>query len=73
MAWGWTVKMAWGWTGNKPVMAFFSIDTYIDGLVQDCSISIANALEILQSCTKPLIYACYSALMCSPCVNSPLG
>ena len=24
----------------------------IDGLVQDCSISIANALEILQSCTK---------------------
>ena len=26
---------------------------YIDGLVQDCSISIANAMEILQSCTKP--------------------
>ena len=25
----------------------------IDGLVQDC---IANALEILQSCTKPSIY-----------------
>ena len=24
---------------------------YIDGVVQDCSISIANALEILQSCT----------------------
>ena len=24
----------------------------IDGLVQDCSISIANALEVLQSCTK---------------------
>ena len=24
----------------------------IDGLVQDCSISIANALEIPQSCTK---------------------
>ena len=29
---------------------------YIDVLVQDCSISIANALEILQSCTKPSIY-----------------
>ena len=29
--------------------------TYPDGLVQDCSISIANALEILQSCTKPSI------------------
>ena len=28
----------------------------IDGFVQDCSISIANALEILQSCTKPSIY-----------------
>ena len=25
----------------------------INGLVQNCSISIANALEILQSCTKP--------------------
>ena len=25
---------------------------YIDGLVQDCSNSIANALELLQSCTK---------------------
>ena len=24
----------------------------IDGSVQDCSISIANALDILQSCTK---------------------
>ena len=29
---------------------------YIDGLVQDCSNSSANALELLQSCTKPLIY-----------------
>ena len=28
---------------------------HFDGLVQDCSISIANALEILQSCTKPSI------------------
>ena len=28
---------------------------YINGLVQDCSISIANTLEILQSCTKPLM------------------
>ena len=25
---------------------------YIDGLVQDCSNSIANALELLQSSTK---------------------
>ena len=27
--------------------------SYIDILVQDCSNSIANALELLQSCTKP--------------------
>ena len=29
---------------------------HIDGLVQYCSISIANVLEILQSCTEPLNY-----------------
>ena len=29
---------------------------YFDGLVQDCSISIANAMEILQSYTKPSMY-----------------
>ena len=28
---------------------------YIDGSVQNCSNSIANALELLQSCTKPSI------------------
>ena len=28
---------------------------YFKGLVQDCSNSIANALELLQSCAKPLI------------------
>ena len=34
---------------------------YIDVLVQGCSISIANAMEILQSCTKPwhIIYEEY--------------
>ena len=30
------------------------LDNQIDGLVQDCSISTANALAILQSCTKRL-------------------
>ena len=29
----------------------------IDGFVQDCSNSIANALELLQSCTEPSIYS----------------
>ena len=28
---------------------------YIHALVQDCSNSIANTLELLQSCTKPSI------------------
>ena len=30
----------------------FQCKEQIDGLVEDCSISIANALEILQSATK---------------------
>ena len=34
----------------------FFYKKYIDGLVQDCSISIADALEILQPCPKPSIY-----------------
>ena len=29
---------------------------HIDGLVQDCGISIANALELLQSLDKPSIH-----------------
>ena len=36
---------------------YFSIEGWnIYSLVQDCSISIANVLEILQSCTQPSIY-----------------
>ena len=38
---------------------------HIDGLMQDCSISIANALEILQSFTKPLRFCiCTSQHSC---------
>ena len=33
----------------------FLIDQNFDGLVQDCNISIANALEILWSCAKQLL------------------
>ena len=36
-------------------MKNWEVNTHIDGLEQDCSISIANALEILQSCTKSSI------------------
>ena len=35
-----------------------NFEYYLDGLVQDCSISIANALEILQACTKPSKCSC---------------
>ena len=35
---------------------------YINGLMQDYSISIAIALEILQSCTKPSISECRRGL-----------
>ena len=35
------------------------IVAYIYGLVQDCSNSIANALVLLQSCTKPSISSLY--------------
>ena len=31
---------------------YIMIEYNIDGLVQDCSNSTANALELLQSCTK---------------------
>ena len=37
----------------------------IDGLVQDCSISSANALEILQSCTEPSISGCPVKQVCN--------
>ena len=37
-------------------VAHNTTEVNIDGLVQDCSNFIANALELLQSCTKPSIY-----------------
>ena len=41
---------------------------YINSLVQDCSNSIANAMELLQSCTKlsiyPMKYAYNSVVSC---------
>ena len=72
-------KQSWGWwfeTLSRPLWPH-SNDTSaenkdsnlndwknIDGLVQDCSISIANALEILQSCTKPSIWTFDSNSQC---------
>ena len=34
-------------------------NSYVDGLMQDCNNSIANTLELLQSCTKPSIFRKY--------------
>ena len=41
--------------GNKGIYIYIYQD-HIDDLVQDCSNSIANALELLQSCSKPWLY-----------------
>ena len=47
----------WGCMRSTVIFCqFFHIHIYIDGSVQDYSNSIANALELLQSCTKPSIY-----------------
>ena len=39
---------------NKLLLGVLKCDDgYFEGLVQDCNNSIANAMELLQSCTKP--------------------
>ena len=43
-----------------------SVSSHNHILVQDCSNSIVNALALLRSCTKPLIYflyQCYAAAL----------
>ena len=40
-------------TGNSTYSLRLTTELHIDGLVQDCSNSIALATELLQSCTKP--------------------
>ena len=70
----WWLQMSWCLLGTRPsttiiltslcsgITLVTSQNIHIVGLVWDCSISIANALEILQSCTKPSI-SCYSHLI----------
>ena len=61
----------WKWTGSTTVILITKTKIYtktnvswevvhVEGLVQDCNISLANALELLQSCAKPSI-----CLVCS--------
>ena len=48
---------AWGQSVNLAATDLTLLQTaqHIDGLVQDCSNSIASSLELLQSCTKSLL------------------
>ena len=39
------------------------VNQHIDDLMQDCSISSALAMEILQSCTKPSRRSCHSPVV----------
>ena len=55
------------WTSEHFTIVF--LHYYLDGLVQDCSISSANALEILQSCTKPL--TCWNPVVVLPQTHYP--
>ena len=49
--------VSWPWILEVTRLTFWAnLIPHIDGLVQDCSNSSAFALELLQSCTKPLIY-----------------
>ena len=41
---------------NKVKCLLAAVHKHIDGLVQDCSISSALAMEIMQSCTKPWLW-----------------
>ena len=44
------------WSKLSDIYMCHKCNVYIDGLVQDYSSSIANALEFLRSCIKPSIY-----------------
>ena len=52
------------------VIAIYKFSNQIDGFVQDFTISVANRLEILQSCTKPsnqiFIHKLYSLVLNPP-------
>ena len=58
------------WIGDYELASYYlqqdQYQTHTDGLGQDCSISIANALEILQSCTKPWMHKLAYGLNMNP-------
>ena len=46
----------WNKKQQQSTQTPMAVKKYIHGLVQDCNNSSALAMELLQSCTKPLIY-----------------
>ena len=50
----WTICL--NWTNDACFIYNINVWKHVDGLTQDCSNSIGNALELLQSCTKPLMW-----------------
>ena len=60
--WSIAAKFYWWWT-TRALSTFSNLYNQhkwylnIDGLVQDCSLSGALAMKLLQSCTKPSVYA----------------
>ena len=55
-----TVELQMIWDAEKLMWRHWWKKPHIDGLVQNCSISIANALEILQSCQSHRNVRCFS-------------
>ena len=53
------VENFWIRKGSFMIDIMFVYSDDIDGLVKNCSTSIGNALEILQSCIKLSIYAAF--------------
>ena len=47
---------------DVPLSCYLFIDLWIDGLVEECSICSALAMEILQFCTKPSICSAYCCI-----------
>ena len=54
---GYMKSHAFCWAFTKCHGPKIGTGNHVDGLVQDCCISIDNALEIPQSCIQPLIFA----------------
>ena len=69
----WFLAYTWNCTGTGPVRQWSVQEVHwwqrnvrkfhITGFVQDCSNSIAKALELLQSCTKPSMWQLSKYLM----------